>query len=610
MSATHTWSGSHKYPAVIACLAFILASCGGGGGGDSPPAAPVAPAAPSVSVSATSPKILSFGWIAVAGATSYKLLKSADGVTFSQVGADLPDTAILATDEIAVHVHDWVNALYKVQACNAVGCTGSNPVSTTSAMIAAIGYFKAGNTGAYDNFGYSVALSADGNTLAVGAYSEASSTKGINNPWDDLANYAGAVYVYSRDVVSGIWSQQAYVKASNTGALDHFGSSVALSQDGNTLAVGAPGEDGSSTGINNPSDEAATNAGAAYVYSRTGTTWSEQAYVKASNTGAGDNFGSSVALSGDGNTLAVGAYLEDSGSTGIDSAPDESATDAGAVYLYSRDGSGIWSEQAYVKADNTGAGDWFGISVALSADGNTLAVGAALEDSGTTGINSTADELAPDSGAVYVYSRDVISGIWNQQAYVKASNTWAGDYFGYPVVLSADGNTLAVGAGDEDSSTTGIDSTRDHGASHAGAVYVYSRDGSGNWSPQAYVKASNTGIGDYFGIAVALSADGNTMAVGAHKEDSGSSGINSTSDELATDAGAVYVYSRSGTTWSQRAYVKASNTGAGDHFGWSAALSGDGNTMAVGAYAEASSTTGIDSTPDEAASYAGAVYLY
>jgi hypothetical protein len=130
------------------------------------------------------------------------------------------------------------------------------------------------------------------------------------------------------------WSQQAYVKASNTGGGDQFGTSVALSGDGNALAVGAPYEDSSSVGIGSASDEFAVDSGAAYFYARTGTAWSEQAYVKSSNTGAGDTFGIWVALSDDGNTLAVGAPLEDGSGTGIDSISDENAANAGAAYLY------------------------------------------------------------------------------------------------------------------------------------------------------------------------------------------------------------------------------------------------------------------------------------
>ena len=190
-------------------------------------------------------------------------------------------------------------------------------------------YSKASNTGVNDRFGYSVALSGD--TLAVGAYGEDSAATGVNgNQADDSASFAGAVYVFVRSGTT--WTQQAYVKASNTGAFDYFGTSVALS--GDTLAVGAPFEDNAATGVNgNQADDSANSAGAVYVFVRSGATWMQQAYVKASNTGADDSFGSRVALSGD--TLAVGALLEDSAATGVNgNQGDNSASEAGAVYVF------------------------------------------------------------------------------------------------------------------------------------------------------------------------------------------------------------------------------------------------------------------------------------
>ena len=131
-------------------------------------------------------------------------------------------------------------------------------------------------------------------------------------------------------------NQPTYVKASNTEADDYFGYSVAISADGNTLAVGALGEASNATGINgDQNDNSATHSGAVYIFVRNGTTWAQEAYIKASNTDAGDYFGYSVSLSSDGNTLAVGAYGEDSDATGINGDQDNNnATDSGAVYVY------------------------------------------------------------------------------------------------------------------------------------------------------------------------------------------------------------------------------------------------------------------------------------
>jgi hypothetical protein len=165
----------------------------------------------------------------------------------------------------------------------------------------------------------------------VGARYESSNATGINGDQaDNSAANSGAVYVFTRTGSS--WAQQAYIKASNTGANDVFGLSVSLS--GDTLAVGAFGEASNAMGINgNEADNSTSNSGAVYVFTRTGSTWAQQAYVKASNTEANDRFGGSVSLSGD--TLVVGAFGEASNATGINgSEVDNAAPNSGAVYVF------------------------------------------------------------------------------------------------------------------------------------------------------------------------------------------------------------------------------------------------------------------------------------
>jgi cysteine-rich repeat protein len=479
----------------------------------------------------------------------------------------------------------------------------------------AITYLKASNPGQHA-FGWSVAMSADGSTLAVGAYLEDGAATGINNTQDDQsAPDAGAVYVFTRS--GATWVQQAYLKASNTDADDQFGTSVALSADGSTLAVGAAHERGAATGVDGEQvTDTIPSAGAVYVFVRAATTWTQQAYVKASNTGSsndflGDQFGTSVALSADGSTLAVGAPLEDSAATGIggDQA-DITAPKAGAVYVFTRSVA-TWSQQAYVKASNTQPGDSFGSSVGLSADGSTLAIGAPLEASAASGVGGDqADNTAPRSGAVYVLTR--VGSTWSQQAFVKASNTGAGDLFGATVALSADGSTLAAGAPDESSAAVGIDGDEaSNDAELSGAVYVFARTGTA-WSQQAYVKASNTGGEDGFGRSLTIAADGSVLGVGAIFEDSAATGAGSDqTSEAASTAGAAYLFERAGTQWSQRAYLKATNTEAGDTFGSSMALSADGSALVVSAYTESSAATGIDGAQtDNSIQGAGAVYIF
>jgi hypothetical protein len=577
----------------VLALDVVLTACGGGGGGGGSTTNPLA-----LSLTPTAIKTFHFSWTDVADETEYRLLEDPDGASgYTQVATLAADAT---SHDLEVFLPTRINARYILQACNSGGCTDSTPVYVSGTLAAAVGYVKASNTETEDFFGCCIALSGDGNTLAVGAYPEDSNATSIGGEQgDNSAIWSGAVYVFTRSD-TGTWLQQAYVKASNSEANDRFGTSVALAGDGNTLAVGAYGEASDSTGVGGDqnNNSGGWGSGAVYVFTRNDIgTWTQQAYVKASNTGASDGFGVSVALAVDGHTLAVGASGEDSNATGIDgNQSDNSANGSGAVYVFTRNDIGTWTQQAYVKASNTGESDGFGGSIALAADGNTLAVGASGE---------------ANSGAVYIFARSGAN--WSQQAYLKASNSEGADVFGVSVALAGDGNTLAVGAYGEDSNATSINGDQiDNSASSSGAVYVFIRSGI-TWTQQAYVKASNTGEDDEFGRTVALAGDGNTLAVGARYEASNATGIGGNqSDNLATNSGAVYVLTRNGIgTWTQKAYVKASNTEADDRFGFSVALTDDGTTLAVGALREASNATGINGNQsDNSATGSGAVYLY
>jgi hypothetical protein len=456
--------------------------------------------------------------------------------------------------------------------------------------------------------GNASAISQDGSTIAIGAPHENSSAKGINGNQNDHSLYSsGAVYIFTRK--GDALAQQAYVKASNPGDGANFGSSVALSRDGNTMAVAAYYESSNATGINgNQADRSIPEAGAVYIFTRTGSTWSQQAYIKASNTGnaavgeayaEGDQFGYAIALSSDGNTLAVGAIGEDSNATGVNGNQDDnSANQSGAAYVFTRSGS-TWTQQAYIKSSMTRPNVLFGYSLGISANGDTLAVGEYDADRG--------------KGALYVLTR--VGGMWSHQARIQAENGEVQDSLGYSLALSEDGNTIAAGAADEDCLKPGINPTgcENDQASNtsAGAAYVFVRNGSA-WTQQAFLKASNPGKEDWFGVRIAISGDGNTVAVSAPNEDSASKGINGKQDdESAMEAGAVYVFSRTGTTWVQLAYVKASNTRSGDEFGSSIGLSRDGKAMIVGARGEDSGAKGLNGNQaDSSVRDAGAGYLF
>jgi len=444
----------------------------------------------------------------------------------------------------------------------------------------------------------------NGATITVGGSAVSSGspwTSGLLNLGENAititVSQRGLVRSYTLTVTRSVGATD-YLKASNAGNGDALGTVVAL--DGDTLVVGAPLEDGSTTTINGPTNDNANIAGAAYVFVRSGNTWSQQAYLKASNTSAGDRFGTSVSISG--NTVVVGAPFEDGSANTVNGASNDNAGDAGAAYVFVRSGS-TWSQQAYLKASNSGSDDEFGTSVSISGD--TVVVGAPGEVSNRTGVNNPPinANAVTDSGAAYVFVRS--GSTWSQQALMKASNNGAGDRFGSSVAVS--GDTVAVGAPEEDSGATGINGNQSNDVNNngSGAVYVFARSGT-TWSQQAYVKASNTNTLDHFGASLAVFAD--TLVVGAPDEDRAGTGVNGPSTGTATQAGAAYVFVRSGTTWSQEAYVKASNTGASDHFG--ASVSVDHDALVVGAPDEASNGNGIDGANDNAASGAGAAYLF
>lgn len=379
-----------------------------------------------------------------------------------------------------------------------------------------------------DHFGGSVSISADGNTVAVGAQWESSMTTGINgDELDDSANLSGAVYVFTRDLADD-WSQQAFIKASNTDMNDHFGADVSLSADGDKLAVGASWEGSAANGVGaDESNNDAQTAGAVYIFSRESGAWQQDAFIKASNPEAQDYFGTAIALSGDGSTLAVGAPMESSDSVGVNGDDSNNdAPDSGAVYVYEVNGV-TWEQAAFIKASNTDSEDEFGRDVALSFSGNTLAASAPGEDSDSTGVNSDgSDDSGSERGAAYIFTR-AEGGDWMQHSYIKPSFIPNG--FASSLALSSDGDILSVGA--------------ERYASWAGAVFTFKLVDETTWTEVGLVDAPTFGVNDSMGFSVALSGNGKTLVAGAKGEDSSATGIGGDqSNNDSESSGAVWMY--------------------------------------------------------------------
>ncbi len=329
----------------------------------------------------------------------------------------------------------------------------------------------------------------------------------------------GRLHVYVWNGKS--WTLQARLRASNWEDRDFFGRSVAIS--GDVIVVGAPVESSSARGIDGDGDDNGSyRSGAAYIFQRSGTTWSQAAYLKASNSDAMDFFGASVAVDGD--IVVVGAPDEDSISKQVDgNSGDNSGWGAGAAYVFRRSG-GNWTQDAYLKAHNTGnrgnplfggsGGDGFGSSVAVS--GNHIAVGAPHESGASTGINGNAnDQTAQWTGAVYTYN---YTSSWQFESYIKAHKR--SRYFGSSLGFSS--KTLVVGA----PSDSGV-----------GEAFVFSRRMDNNWEQSKSLR----GAVATFGEEVAIYGD--IIVVGEPGY------------YVLEDPGA-YVYERLGDDWIRRAYLK------------------------------------------------------
>lgn len=457
-------------------------------------------------------------------------------------------------------------------------------------------YVKSSNAGLNDQFGWSgggIALAGD--TLVVGAPGEDSSAKGVDgdqgdgldpsprNPDDGFD--AGAAYVFWR-YGSG-WSQQAYLKSTDTASHDGFGRAVAVS--GDTVVVGAVGADGKQDGI--PYD------GAAYVFVREGTTWRQQARLLVPANSDNTGFGVSVAICGD--TVVVGASNERAAPTAEGERPGSvEKLMSGAAYVFVRDG-GKWKRQARLEASNAGYKLHFGTSVAIS--GNTIIVGALGDNSAAGGVNGDqADDSALGAGAAYVFLRDGTK--WRQQAYLKAPKPGKFDEFGTAVAISGDTAVVGAVASRAANAKPGKKSAgRGDKEAGPGAAFVFVREGA-TWSGQASLTPPEFEGGEEFGCSVALSGD--RLVVGAKR-------TRDRSTKRRDHPGAAYVFIRKAATWDQGTPLRASRVKHGDQFGGTVAIS-DG-TVVVGAAGDDSYARGVNMDRDEkddGNQDSGAAYLF
>ncbi len=368
-----------------------------------------------------------------------------------------------------------------------------------------------------DRFGWSVGISGD--TAVVGAYQD-----------DGLSADSGSAFVFIRTPGTSTWTQQAKLIASDAAAADQFGFSVAIS--GNTVVVGANRDDVG----------ASTDQGSAYVFVRAGAIWTQQQKLTASDGLGSDAMGNAVAIDGD--TIVAAASNDAFGANGAQ----------GSAYVFTRTGA-TWSQQQKLFASDGAALDQFGFSVALSVtpSGDIVLVGAYQDD---VGVNS-------NQGSAYVFVRSPGTATWTQQTKLTASDGLADDYFGSAVALSTGpgGDTALIGAYQDD---TGANANQ-------GAAYAFLRaPGATVWTQQSKLTAPDGAAADNFGCAVALCGD--TALVGANNDDLGPN----------INQGSAWVFSRVGSTWiGPDTFLSGSTASANDFCGRSVAISGD--TAVVGA---------------------------
>ena len=511
-------------------------------------------------------KVFRLSWGESSAATHYRVLENPDGNSgFNPVSGDL--SVETRSFDHRVPLFRRLNARYMVQACNDLSCISSEELFLTGSLSRGVGTIAPRDNDELDASNF-IALSRDGGTLVVGSIGDDSAAVGINgDQLDNSSENTGAVRVYRLN--NGAWQQQAFIKASNPDPDDLFGRELSLSADGNTLAVGVEQESSAAAGINGDQlDNSLVDAGAVYLFSFNDGSWQQQGYLKPSNPGLRYRFGSSVSLSASGNTLAVGARNEPSDS--------DSISFQGAVYLFERTSDG-WQQQAHISPGSPviGGGRLNTSNISLSEDGDTLAVGGSLQI-----------DLA--QGGAFVLERN--DGVWRQQSYIDPAVIGAHPSLGLNAgALSDDGRTLVLSAIRDFSPATGInadpfastDIIRDSGAVH---VFTFV---DGSWRQQAYIKSTVPEVNASFGRSVALSADGDTIAVLSRDDTGGlcvfdgynfiSEGSNLAITGFLTSA---YIYYRNLGVWSEGAYIKPPESEF--IFLEAMALDATGDTFAIG----------------------------
>ncbi|MEO8017403.1 MAG: hypothetical protein ABI769_06295 [Pseudomonadota bacterium] len=525
---------------------------------------PALPAAPQVTVGAPVLKVLQFNWLPVPGATQYELyFKPNASSPFALYGNPIQAPRTIASLTIPVHTLDWVNARYKVSACNAAGCTDSAEISVQDLMLTSIGYVKASNPDASDAFGYRLQLSQDGNTLVASAF-EGSNATGVNgNQADNSSAASGAVYVFRR--VGAGWRQEAYLKPDMNHSFQYFGlsfqaeqRSISVSANGALVAVGAPGEQFGTVPL----------AGAVYLFARAANgTWSQSYKIQLPTPQYYDYFGMAVDLNDAGTLLEVSSK-----------APYTSQMQSVGTTRVFKLVAGVW----------------------------------VLDASFIPERDQSCPSRMSGSGSVIVSICSGGDGRSSLRAYTQIGGNWTrmqdmqlyDQTRSFVPTVSGNGARVAVAIRNP---YTGTDQVL--------VLLPYYKQ----WLPEAYIEPPPGAVDNSmrgWGESLAFNRNGTMLAIGNSKSSNGGAGVSdlpqpASSPPPSNQDGAVYVYQRGESGWTFLKMVKAPNPAHEDFFGRDIALSGNGLTLAVGALGEDSAARGIDGNQaNNSKETAGAVYLY
>lgn len=520
------------------------------------------PAAPQVTMGADL-KLLRFDWEPVAGADFYRLWIKPGGSRYISVGERIPASITQAEHVIPVHLQHWVNTRYVVTACNSAGCTHSAALNPRNLMLDTIGYLKASNADPDDQFGREVALSSDGLTLAVSAEHESSAATGVNGDQaDNSSAHSGAVYIFRRTGAG--WRQDAYLKPGVNFPGIRFGvgvpklnqRAIALNGNGTVAAIGAPAHDTGALGM----------SGEVYVFRRRSNGWTLAATLRAPERSEADFFGVSVDISLDGRTIKVSGL----------NPRDSEGQPQGRTYIFGRTGE-TW---AHLTTIGPLLADFRCPNVRMAGNGRKMVSICRFPDNTTHAL--TLMRPVPNGGTRWVEGSDpvglatfsddlalalndeasmmaVLQGgtEWSVDIYRNEAFVWSHEArlvapagldrynaFGFSLAFSSDGNRLAIGDYFSSAAGAGVSPGAVNGTTQHGAVFVYERiiGDTYSWKLISAVKAPHPGV-DAFGLSVALSGSGRTLAVGAMQEDSNARGIDGDQlDESSPQAGAAYLY--------------------------------------------------------------------